>query len=233
MKEITILKECRSDFIIRYYGSYYKDGDLWVSVVFFFSNAIDRDGIWRLWISCRCDEQGAGNLLRTRDSVYPCFYPAWNCIFTQPQKNPPSTTGCSVLSQDIKAGNVLLTKEGKAKLADFGVSAKLDTTLSKRNTVIGTPFWMAPEIIQEISYDGKVFAHNNLIKQADIWSLGITAIELADGVPPYSNIHPMRVCFYFSTYLKGNLHDSQSTSSTPQNRGKVVSNICRFCEYVS
>lgn len=56
MKEITILKECRSDFIIRYYGSYYKDGDLWVSVVFFFSNAIDCDGIWRLWISCRCDE---------------------------------------------------------------------------------------------------------------------------------------------------------------------------------
>lgn len=52
---------------------------------------------------------------------------------------------------------MLLTKEGKAKLADFGVSAKLDTTFSKRNTVIGTPFWMAPEIIQEISYNGKVF----------------------------------------------------------------------------
>lgn len=55
--------------------------------------------------------------------------------------------------QDIKAGNILLTEEGTAKLADFGVSAQLDSTMSKRNTVIGTPFWMAPEVIQEEDYN--------------------------------------------------------------------------------
>lgn len=95
--------------------------------------------------------------------------------------------------QDIKAGNILLTEEGFAKLADFGVSAQLDSTMSKRNTVIGTPFWMAPEVIQEESYNCIVEQCIYVNQQADIWSLGITAIELAEGVPPYSNIHPMRV----------------------------------------
>lgn len=101
---------------------------------------------------------------------------------------------------------------GVAKLADFGVSAQLDNTLSKRKTVIGTPFWMAPEIIEETSYSFK----------ADIWSLGITAIELAEGVPPYSDIPPMRVNVMMSLWPAGDLSHSEPSASPPEERESLV-----------
>jgi len=87
--------------------------------------------------------------------------------------------------RDIKCGNILMTADGHVKLADFGVSASIGNTIAKRKTVVGSPFWMAPEVIKETSYDGK----------ADVWSLGISCIEMAESAPPHANLHPLRAIF--------------------------------------
>ncbi|KAI3738626.1 hypothetical protein L2E82_28667 [Cichorium intybus] len=89
--------------------------------------------------------------------------------------------------------------QGEVKLGDFGVAAQLTRTMSKRNTFIGTAHWMAPEVILESRYDGKV----------DVWALGVSPIEMAEGLPPRSNVHPMRVLFMISREPAPMLEDKE------------------------
>ena len=93
------------------------------------------------------------------------------------------------LHRDIKSDNVLINSKGEIKLADFGFAVGLTQEENRRKSVVGTPFWMAPELIRGMAYDGSV----------DIWSLGITALEMADGEPPYYREPPLRALLLIHT----------------------------------
>ncbi|KAL9655049.1 hypothetical protein ABK040_008832 [Willaertia magna] len=163
-KEINILKACDSPYIVNYFGAYKKDQELQIAIEYCGGGSV-QDLLTVL-----------GPVLNEQQIAAICSSALKGLVYLHSQKK---------IHRDIKAGNILLTSEGDVKLADFGVSAQLNNTISKRRTVIGTPYWMAPEVIQETEYDGN----------ADVWSLGITAIEMAEGKPPLHGIHPMRAIF--------------------------------------
>ncbi|KAG1665141.1 Serine/threonine-protein kinase hippo [Nymphon striatum] len=168
IKEISIMQQCDSTYVVKYYGSYFKNTDLWIVMEYCGAGSVS--DIMRLVKKTLTEDEIATILCDTLMGLE----------YLHRRRK---------IHRDIKAGNILLNTEGHAKLADFGVAGQLTDTMAKRNTVIGTPFWMAPEVIQEIGYDCV----------ADIWSLGITALEMAEGKPPYGDIHPMRAIFMIPT----------------------------------
>lgn len=168
IKEISIMQQCDSPYVVKYYGSYFKNTDLWIVMEY-------------------CGAGSVSDIMRLRKKTL--REEEIGTILCDTLKGLEYLHLRKKIHRDIKAGNILLNNEGHAKLADFGVAGQLTDTMAKRNTVIGTPFWMAPEVIQEIGYDCV----------ADIWSLGITALEMAEGKPPYGDIHPMRAIFMIPT----------------------------------
>jgi serine/threonine kinase 3 len=164
-KEIDALKRVRdSNYIVRYHGNFQNEGRLWIIMDLCEAGSV-------------CDVLTICKRSLSEEEIRD-ITAATTLGLTHLHKH-------KIIHRDIKAGNILLTNEGNAKLADFGVSAQVSTLKSKRDTLIGTPYWMAPEVIQETKYDDK----------CDIWSLGITLIEMAEGVPPLDHIHPMRAIF--------------------------------------
>ncbi|EDO42845.1 predicted protein [Nematostella vectensis] len=168
IKEISMMQQCDSPYVVKYYGSYFKNTDLWIVMEY-------------------CGAGSVSDLMKIRNKTL--TEEEIKCVLKYTLKGLEYLHLRRKIHRDIKAGNILLNSEGHAKLADFGVAGQLTDTMAKRNTVIGTPFWMAPEVIQEVGYDCL----------ADIWSLGITAMEMAEGKPPYADIHPMRAIFMIPT----------------------------------
>ncbi|KAI5799217.1 kinase-like domain-containing protein [Peziza echinospora] len=168
-QEIAVLGTCASQHVTKYYGSFVKGFKLWISQYhrgFFMEYLGGGSGVDLLkpgpfseaHIAVVCKEILLGlDYLHTEGKIH----------------------------RDIKAANILFSTTGAVKLADFGVATQLSHMKSTRNTFVGTPFWMAPEVIQQNGYDFKT----------DIWSLGITAMEFANGEPPHSHIHPMKALF--------------------------------------
>eukprot|EP00808_Paulinella_micropora_P008961 g17927.t1 len=181
-EEISIMQSCDTPHVVKFHGSFLWNSKLWIVMDL-----------------CR-----AGSLHDICDIL--------DITLTEPQIASVCREvllGLAYLHQnrkihrDIKAANIMVCSDCAIKIADFGVSCEMKPQQARRNTVIGTPYWMAPEVLaSEVNYDYKV----------DIWSLGITAMELAKGAPPLSDIHPMRALFKIPSLPSPQLPDPENWS---------------------
>ncbi|XP_014247618.1 mitogen-activated protein kinase kinase kinase kinase 3 isoform X6 [Cimex lectularius] len=168
-QEILMMKDCKHHNIIAYYGSYLRRDKLWICMEYCGGGSLQ-------------DIYHATGPLSELQIAYMCKETLHGLAYLH-------TMG--KMHRDIKGANILLTVNGDVKLADFGVSAQITATMTKRKSFIGTPYWMAPEVAAVERKGG----YNHL---CDIWAVGITAIELAELQPPMFDLHPMRALFLMS-----------------------------------
>uniref|UniRef100_A0A672ZV22 non-specific serine/threonine protein kinase n=1 Tax=Sphaeramia orbicularis TaxID=375764 RepID=A0A672ZV22_9TELE len=167
MVEIDILASCDHENIVKLLDAFYFEGKLWILIEFCAGGAVDAVML---------------------ELERPLTEPQIRVVCKQTLQALVYLHDGKIIHRDLKAGNILLTLDGDVKLADFGVSAKNTKTLQRRDSFIGTPYWMAPEVVMCETSKDRPYDY-----KADIWSLGVTLIELAQIEPPNHEMNPMRV----------------------------------------
>ncbi|XP_016309273.1 mitogen-activated protein kinase kinase kinase kinase 5-like [Sinocyclocheilus anshuiensis] len=186
-QEIVMVKSCKHRNIVAYHGSYIRMNKLWICMEYCGGGSLQ-------------DIYHVTGPLSEQQIAYICREMLQGLDYLHGQKK---------IHRDIKGANILLNDHGEVKLADFGISAQITATFARRMSFIGTPYWMAPEVAAVEIKGG----YNEL---CDIWSVGITAIELAELQPPLFDVHPLRVLFLMSKsgYQPPKLKDKSKWSTT-------------------
>ena len=162
--EIATLRRLRHPNVVRHFATYQSLDSLWLAMEFCEGGSVDNVA------------QQLAAPLPERVIAYVCREVLQGLVYLHKQH---------IIHRDVKCGNLLLTQDGHVKLSDFGTSVQLLNTISKRNSFVGTLYWMAPETIMERDYDAR----------ADVWALGVTLIEMAEGRPPHFDLHYTRALF--------------------------------------